>query len=63
MGDNINFTSRLVSQSKIYGAKIIVSEDVVNSVKKQFIFRFIDKVEVHGKAGVYPIYELVGKTP
>jgi len=61
MGDNINFTSRLVSQSKIYGAKIIVSEDVVNSVKKQFIFRFIDKVEVHGKAGVYTIYELVGK--
>ena len=63
MGNTINFTNRLVSQSKIYDAKIIVSEDVVNSVKKQFIFRFIDTVKVKGKAGTHSIYELVGKAP
>ncbi len=63
MGNTINFTNRLVSQSKIYDAKIIVSEDVVNSVKKQFIFRFIDTVKVKGKAGTHSMYELVGKAP
>ncbi len=63
IGDMINLTSRLESESKKYGSIIIVSEDVVNAVKEQFVFRFIEKVEIRGKAGAYNIYELVEQTP
>ena len=63
IGDMINLTSRLESESKKYGSIIIVSEDVVNAVKEQFVFRFIEKVEIRGKAGAYNIYELVEQAP
>lgn len=61
IGDTINFTSRLELQSKKHGSIIIVSEAVVNAVKEQFIFRFIETAEIRGKTGTYNIYELVSK--
>lgn len=61
IGDTINFTSRLEAQSKKHGSIIIVSEDVVHAVKEQFVFRFIEKAEIRGKAGTHNLYELVEK--
>lgn len=61
MGDNINVTSRLEALSKKYGSAIIVSEDVVKAVKEKFVFKFIDCVEIRGKAGKFNIYELISK--
>ncbi len=63
IGDTINFTSRLELQSKRFGSVIIVSDDVVNAVKGQFIFRFIEKANIRGKSGAHNIYELVDKEP
>lgn len=59
MGDAVNLGSRLESLSKNYGATILVSESVVETVP-DFAYRCLDRVRVKGKLEPVRIYEPVG---
>ena len=48
MGDAVNLGSRLEGLSKIYGARIIVSE-ACQQQAPEFLYRVLDKVRVKGK--------------
>lgn len=48
MGDAVNLGSRLEGLSKIYGARIIVSENCQQQAP-EFLYRVLDKVRVKGK--------------
>ncbi len=48
MGDAVNLGSRLEGLSKIYGARIIVSENCQRQAP-EFLYRMLDKVRVKGK--------------
>lgn len=56
LGDAVNLASRLESSNKFYGTQILVSEST-QTLCKNIIFRFIDKVCVKGKKEAINIYE------
>lgn len=62
IGDAVNTTSRLESCNKIYYTQIIVSEDVYDILKDQFVFRLLDYVTLKGKVKKNNIYELMAFT-
>jgi adenylate cyclase len=59
VGDSVNLASRLEGLNKIYGTKIMVSEDTVNAVKNDFVFRLLDLVSVKGREQSLKIYSLM----
>ncbi len=60
MGDNVNLASRLEGASKQYGTRVIISDKTYNSVKDNFVVRFLDNVKVKGKSKPTKIFELIG---
>ncbi|AEF84110.1 putative adenylate cyclase 2 (ATP pyrophosphate-lyase 2) (Adenylylcyclase 2) (AC2) [Treponema primitia ZAS-2] len=59
IGDNVNLASRLEGVTKMYHHPIIVSENMYEAAREQFIFRKIDTVRVKGKnnpVGLYAVY-------
>jgi adenylate cyclase len=60
MGDAVNLGSRLEGITKQYGVGIIIGESTRDLVKKDFVFRELDRVRVKGKAEPVGIYEPVG---
>jgi adenylate cyclase len=58
IGDHVNLASRLEGINKIYGTKIIVSEDTWKQCHDLFEFRMLDKVSVVGRDESLAIYEL-----
>ena len=60
MGDAVNLGSRLESITKQYGVGIIVGEVTREILKKEFVFRELDRVKVKGKDQPVTIYEPVG---
>ncbi len=60
MGDAVNLGSRLESITKQYGVGIIVGEVTREILKKEFVFRELDRVKVKGKDEPVVIYEPVG---
>jgi adenylate cyclase len=60
MGDAVNLGSRLESITKQYGVGIIAGEGTYELVKKDFVFRELDRVKVKGKDEPVGIYEPVG---
>ncbi len=60
MGDAVNLGSRLESITKQYGVGIIVGEVTREILKKEFVFRELDRVKVKGKDEPVAIYEPVG---
>lgn len=56
MGDAVNLGSRLEGLSKVYGAKIVVSE-FTKQAAPEFLYRPLDKVRVKGKSQPIAIYE------
>jgi adenylate cyclase len=61
MGDAVNLGSRLEGITKQYGVGFIVGEGTRELVKKEFVFRELDRVRVKGKADPVKIYEPVGE--
>jgi len=61
MGDAVNLGSRLEGITKQYGVGMIVGEGTRELVKKEFVFRELDRVRVKGKADPVGIYEPVGE--
>jgi class 3 adenylate cyclase len=59
IGDIVNLASRLESVPKYYKQSIIVSENLYENAKDEFIFRKADSVRVVGKnqpVGLYTVY-------
>lgn len=59
IGDNVNLASRLEGLTKVYGARVIVSESTRTLAPPDLVFREIDLVRVKGKLTPVPIYELM----
>ncbi|MDR1626838.1 MAG: adenylate/guanylate cyclase domain-containing protein [Spirochaetia bacterium] len=58
IGDHVNVASRLEGINKIYGTKIIASQNTWKQCHEQFEFRMLDKISVAGRIGGFTIYEL-----
>ncbi len=61
MGDAVNLGSRLEGITKQYGVGFIVGESTREVLKKEFVFRELDRVRVKGKEDPVGIYEPVGE--
>ena len=61
MGDTVNLAARLESSAKQYGVYNFVGENIYESAKDEFIFRFLDFVQVKGKNIPVKVYELVSE--
>jgi adenylate cyclase len=59
MGDTVNLAARLESSAKQYGIYTFVGENVYEATKDDFMFRFIDFVQVKGKSIPVKVYELL----
>lgn len=60
MGDAVNLGSRLEGITKQYGVGFIAGESTRELVKKEFVFRELDRVRVKGKDDPVGIYEPIG---
>ncbi|MDR0409598.1 MAG: cation:dicarboxylase symporter family transporter [Spirochaetaceae bacterium] len=58
IGDHVNVASRLEGVNKIYGTKIIVSQNTWSQCANMFEFRMLDKISVVGRSEGMAIYEL-----
>ena len=61
MGDAVNLGSRLEGITKQYGVGFIVGESTRELLKKELVFRELDRVRVKGKEDPVGIYEPVGE--
>ncbi|MCX7150410.1 MAG: adenylate/guanylate cyclase domain-containing protein [Rhodocyclales bacterium] len=61
MGDAVNLGSRLEGITKQYGVGFIAGESTRELLKKEFVFRELDRVRVKGKEDPVGIYEPVGE--
>jgi len=60
ISDTVNLASRIENLTKVYGARIAVSESAIAEIKdNQFSFRFLDRVKVKGKQKPVSIYEII----
>ncbi|TGN18628.1 7TM diverse intracellular signaling domain-containing protein [Leptospira idonii] len=60
ISDTVNLASRIESLTKVYGARIAVSDITVGEIQEnQFQFRFLDRVTVKGKQKPVSIYEII----
>lgn len=59
MGDSVNLASRLEGLTKIYGLRVLVSEDLKNRAT-EFAYQEIDRVKVKGREMVTTIYAPIG---
>lgn len=62
IGDSVNLSSRLEGLNKIYKTRIIMSKFTKNKLKKDFLLRTLDKVQVKGKKEPVEIFELMQNT-
>jgi len=60
LGDAVNLGSRLEGITKQYGVGIIVGETTRELLKKDMVFRELDRVRVKGKDEPVAIYEPIG---
>ncbi|NBW83201.1 adenylate/guanylate cyclase domain-containing protein, partial [bacterium] len=61
IGDAVNLASRLESLNKIYGTRILISEDTWKIVHKDFEWRQIDSIVVQGRTNACRIFEIVAE--
>jgi class 3 adenylate cyclase len=60
IGDTVNLANRIEGLNKVYGTKILVSEEVIKSINSEsFIIREIDRVKVKGKNKSIFVYEIL----
>ncbi len=62
IGDMVNLASRLEGANKQYGSNIIISSYTKEQVGEEFVFRFLDNVQVKGKENFVMIYQVVGRS-
>lgn len=59
IGDAINLGSRLESLCKFYNSKLNISDATKQQLKKDYVFRFLDKVTVKGKTEPVTIWQVL----
>ncbi|MHC4916293.1 MAG: CHASE2 domain-containing protein [Planctomycetota bacterium] len=59
LGDNVNLASRLEGANKVYGTRILVSENTAETAGSDFLFREVDRIRVKGRRGAGRVMELV----
>jgi adenylate cyclase len=57
IGDAVNIASRLEGVNKVYGTKILASEEVKSAATGRILFRVIDKIAVKGRSSGITIFE------
>ena len=63
LGDTVNMASLLEEVNKIYGTRILLSEETCKSIRDHLVVRELDTVQVRGRSQTMTIYELVGPLP
>lgn len=65
ISDAVNLTSRIESVTKLYGAPLIISEQILSELEQpnQFHFRFLGKVQVKGKKKQVAVFEIFNGYP
>jgi adenylate cyclase len=58
LGDSVNLASRLEGVNKVYGTRILVSQNTWEQCRDLFEFRKVDKITVKGRHEGVMIYEL-----
>jgi class 3 adenylate cyclase len=61
IGDAVNLASRLEGLNKVYGTRVIISDDTYRRVADDFEVRLLDFVVVKGRTEAVTIYELVAE--
>jgi adenylate cyclase len=59
IGDNVNLGSRIESLCKFYGCNLIISEYTKEKLKENYIFRYLDFVQVKGKEIPIKLWEVI----
>jgi two-component system sensor histidine kinase ChiS len=61
ISDAVNLASRLEGLSKVYGAKILITEETLIKINDptQYNYRFLDVVKVKGKIEAVYIFEII----
>ena len=61
MGDGVNLASRLEGANKIYGTRILISQNTASLVDKKFHLRKLDRLQVKGKGTSIDVFELLAE--
>ncbi|RKZ44022.1 MAG: guanylate cyclase, partial [Gammaproteobacteria bacterium] len=61
ISDAVNLASRLEGLTKVYGASILISDEILKALTEpaQYHFRFLGKVRVKGKYAPVQVYEIL----
>ncbi len=59
IGDNVNIASRVESLCKFYGCNLIITQDTKDNLKENYIFRYLDFIQVKGKEKAIKIWEVI----
>lgn len=59
IGDTVNLAARLESVNRLYGTRILLTEETARRLEGQFELREIDSIAVKGKTESVTIYELL----
>ncbi len=59
IGDAVNTASRMEGLTRPYGVRIVASEKIFERAQDEFLFRWLDTVQVKGKKKGVKIYELM----
>lgn len=60
IGDNVNMAARIEASTKAFGADVLLSHDIAEVVKENFIIKEAGRVEVKGKAEKLILHTLHG---
>ena len=60
IGDAVNLASRIEAANKLVGTSLLISESIYTQVREQVIVNQSYNVQLPGKSGEYPLYEIVG---
>jgi len=62
IGDGVNIASRVESLTKVYGVKILITENTKKQISEGFLVRELERIKVRGKEEAVMLYELLENT-